>query len=157
MEDKSSNITLKGRNALRPDEIDLKYLIEDCDLVKAIEEHDYDVHVNQLDFTGMNLSYSEKDLRGLFERTDVRSVDKIDELKLIDLSAVGIGLKEKRQGGTERDRYVCLDRFVGCVNDGVDNEREKIPNEQMHGRRNIRLTERNTSVLNAATESGWGR
>ena len=125
MEDKSSNITLKGRNALRPDEIDLKYLIEDCDLVKAIEEHDYDVHVNQLDFTGMNLSYSEKDLLGLFERTDVRSVDKIDELKLIDLSAVGIGLKEKRQGGTERDRYVCLDQFVGCVNDGVDNEREK--------------------------------
>ena len=124
MEDKPSNIILKGRNALRPDEIDLDYLINECKCVNPIEDHEYDVHVDQLDFTDGGFSCSDSDLRDLFDRTNVRSVDKVEKLKLIDLSETGIGLKETAGSGDDKERYVYVDGFVDCINRSLDREGE---------------------------------
>jgi len=125
--DYNSNITQQEDILIDPSQITLGFLMKEG-RVKELLPHAYDIHIENVDFSPLAKICSKEKLEEFLKKSQVLSVDMVDELKLLDLSYVGLGFAEISEGGDESQRYAYLNQFVDCVNRAIDDEEKKEKN-----------------------------
>lgn len=125
--EQTGGIVLKGRNEVKPSEITLGYLVNDLNVVEPIKKHDYDLNINSLKLNSLKFIEETDSLKNLFKTEKVFTIDRLYNLKLIDLSLVGIGLAPEEMDDSEKEssRYRYLSELTKCANKAISSEKEK--------------------------------
>ena len=114
------NITLKERNQIKPSEVNLDYLVHDLKKVSEVKAHAYDLSIFTLNLSKFPFQINKDQLEIIFRKDNILSINKIYELKLLDLSMVGFV-----PDPNVADTYDYINQFIKSIDKTIDDDIKK--------------------------------